>query len=67
MINVNQIEKTKCKTYAYGYVFIKLPNNIINYIKEETLLDIYPNYYKTKMKMIMIMIYICNVKNYLHV
>ena len=41
-------EETKCKTCADGYVFIKLPNNIINCVKEETLLDIYPNYYKTK-------------------
>ncbi len=43
-------EETKCKTCADGYVFIKLPNNIINCVIEETLLDIYPNYYKTKDK-----------------
>ena len=33
---------------AEGYVFIKLPDNIIKCVKEETLFDIYPNYYKKK-------------------
>ena len=40
-------EDTKCKTCADGYVFIKLSDNLINCVKEDTLLDIYPNYYKT--------------------